>query len=65
MASVYGIVIILIGLFLLIKPDVIWKIQRALYVRDEDAQPTKFWQILARCSGVLAVVIGVIVTLFA
>lgn len=65
MASVFGIVIIIIGLFILIKPEVIWKNQKLLYIKNEDAEPTKMWWILARCSGILAIVIGVIVMLFA
>lgn len=38
-----------IGVFLIAKPDLVWKIENFLYVKD--GSPTRFYFILARICG--------------
>lgn len=65
METVFGVILVLLGLFVLLKPEVLWNSHRRLYVKNEDARPTQFWRILVRCDGVLIIVVGIVVMLFA
>ncbi|MFR5714205.1 MAG: DUF6199 family natural product biosynthesis protein [Clostridium sp.] len=43
-----------IGVFLIAKPDLVWKIENFLYVKD--GSPTRFYFILARICGGIAII---------
>ena len=62
MGFVYGIIFIIIGLVLIFKPIVTWKIQSFLFVKN--GEPTGFYYIVARTAGVLAVAAGVLVMIY-
>ena len=63
MSLIFGIIIIIVGLILLLKPSIIWKNESALFIKN--GEPTKFWFIVARASGILAITVGIIVMLYA
>ncbi len=63
MGFIFGIIIIVLGLVLVFKPTITWIIQKHLFVKD--GEPSKFYFIVARVSGVLAIAVGVIVMIYA
>ena len=63
MGFIFGIIIIVLGLVLVFKPTITWIIQKHLFVKN--GEPSKFYFIVARVSGVLAIAVGVIVMIYA
>ena len=63
MAFIFGVVLIALGLVLIFKPTVIWTIQSYLFVKD--GEPTRFYAIVARVSGGLAIAVGILVMIYA
>lgn len=63
MRFVFGIVLIVLGLVMLFKPIVIWKIQSSLFVKN--GEPTRFYYIVARVAGAFAVAVGILVVIYA
>ena len=63
MSFVCGIILIILGLIMLFKPTVTWKIQSALFVKN--GEPTRFYYIVARVTGVFAVAVGILVMIYA
>ena len=63
MGVILGIILIVLGLGLVCKPTITWMIQKHLFLKD--GEPATFYYIVARVSGVLAMIVGVIVMIYA
>ncbi len=63
MRFVCGIILVILGFVLIFKPTVAWKIQSSLFVKK--GEPTRFYYIVARVTGVVAVAVGIIVMIYA
>ena len=63
MSFLFGILIIIVGVILIIKPMAVFRIERSLFIKN--GEPTKFYFIMARVSGVLAILVGILVMLYA
>ncbi len=62
MRFVFGIILIIMGIILLFKPTVIWKIQSSIFLKN--GEPSMLYFIVARVAGVFAVAVGVLVMLY-
>ncbi len=63
MSFVFGIVLVALGFVMLFKPIALWKIQSSLFVKK--GEPTRFYFIVARVTGVFAAAVGILVMIYA
>ncbi len=47
-----------VGLFFLLKPDLVWEIQHLLSV--DGGEPTEFYLICTRISGIILIIMGIV-----
>lgn len=52
------LIALLLGLFMLIKPRMIWNMHNALFVKD--GEPSNFYFALVRCTGAVVIIIVVV-----
>lgn len=62
MNLILSIIVIIVGSIMVRKPTFVWEIQTFLIVKD--GEPTKFYLILVRTFGILAIVAGIAAFIF-
>lgn len=55
LAIAFGIILIIIGIAIIVEPEVVWDLQEAWKVDDFFAQPSKSYLISTRISGILLI----------
>ncbi len=63
MEILYCLLLPVLGFFLVFKPELMWKLEHFLTVKD--GEPSDFYLALSRLSGVAAILIGFFMFLYA
>ena len=63
LAIVACLIIVAVGLWFIRAPDMVWELQHLLSVKD--GEPTDFYLISTRISGVILIIVGIVILIMA